>query len=86
MPTTGIVPQLFNVNSTNLDLKKSCCWALKSCSYPDMSSFQVTQRLGIKFLSMKMAVFWVFAPCSLVEVCRRFRGGMIGNKQLNTAT
>jgi hypothetical protein len=25
MPTTGIVPQLFNVNSTNLDLKKSCC-------------------------------------------------------------
>jgi hypothetical protein len=21
-----------------------------------------------------MAVFWVLAPCSLVEVCRRFRG------------
>jgi hypothetical protein len=24
--------------------------------------------------SMKMAVFWVIAPCSLVEVYRRFRG------------
>jgi hypothetical protein len=24
--------------------------------------------------SMKMAVFWVVAPCSLVEVYRRFRG------------
>jgi hypothetical protein len=23
---------------------------------------------------MKMAVFWVVVPCSLVEVCRRFRG------------
>jgi hypothetical protein len=23
---------------------------------------------------MKMAVFWVVAPCSLVEVYRRFRG------------
>jgi hypothetical protein len=25
-------------------------------------------------VSMKMAVFWVVAPCSLVEVCQRFRG------------
>jgi hypothetical protein len=25
-------------------------------------------------VSMKMAVFWVVAPCSLVEVYRRFRG------------
>jgi hypothetical protein len=24
--------------------------------------------------SMKMTVFWVVAPCSLVEVYRRFRG------------
>jgi hypothetical protein len=24
--------------------------------------------------SMKMAVFWVVAPCSLVEIYRRFRG------------
>jgi hypothetical protein len=24
-------------------------------------------------LGMKMAVFWVVAPCSLVEVCQRFR-------------
>jgi hypothetical protein len=25
-------------------------------------------------VSMKMAVFWVVAPCSLVEVYQRFRG------------
>jgi hypothetical protein len=25
-------------------------------------------------LSMKMAVFWVVAPCSLVELYQRFRG------------
>jgi hypothetical protein len=25
-------------------------------------------------VNVKMAVFWVVAPCSLVEVCRRFRG------------
>jgi hypothetical protein len=24
--------------------------------------------------SVKIAVFWIVAPCSLVEVCRRFRG------------
>jgi hypothetical protein len=24
--------------------------------------------------SMKMAIFWAVAPCSLVEVYRRFRG------------
>jgi hypothetical protein len=32
---------------------------------------------GIEVLmvvSMKMAVFWVVAPCSLVEVYKRFRG------------
>jgi hypothetical protein len=28
----------------------------------------------IAAVSMKMAVFWVVAPCSLVEVYRRFRG------------
>jgi hypothetical protein len=27
-----------------------------------------------KIRLMKMAVFWVVAPCSLVEVYRRFRG------------
>jgi hypothetical protein len=26
---------------------------------------------------MKMAVFWIVAPCSLVEVYRRFGGGLI---------
>jgi hypothetical protein len=25
-------------------------------------------------VSMKIAIFWVVAPCSLVEVYRRFRG------------
>jgi hypothetical protein len=24
--------------------------------------------------NMKMAVFWVVVPCSVVQVCRRFRG------------
>jgi hypothetical protein len=32
--------------------------------------FKATQQDG----SMKMAVFWVVAPCSLVEVYQRFRG------------
>jgi hypothetical protein len=34
-------------------------------------------RVGFKVLTaadMKMAVFWVVAPCSLVDVYRRFRG------------
>jgi hypothetical protein len=34
-------------------------------------------RLGFEVLtvvSMKMAVFWVVAPCSLIEVYQRFRG------------
>jgi hypothetical protein len=33
--------------------------------------------VGFEFLmaaSMKMVVFWVVAPCSQVEVYRRFRG------------
>jgi hypothetical protein len=41
---------------------------------------QITNRnkkVGFEILtaaSTKMAVFWVVAPCSLVEVYRRFRG------------
>jgi hypothetical protein len=27
-----------------------------------------------RFITMKISVFWVVAPCSLVEVCQRFRG------------
>jgi hypothetical protein len=30
---------------------------------------------------LKMAVFWVVAPCSLVDVCRRFRGAFRLNHQ-----
>jgi hypothetical protein len=30
---------------------------------------------------MKMAVFWVVAPCSLVEVYRRFRGACCRHHQ-----
>jgi hypothetical protein len=44
-----------------------CRFLRKNCSL----------SLGFEVLtaaSMKMAVFWVVAPCSLVEVCRRFRG------------
>jgi hypothetical protein len=31
--------------------------------------------------SMKMAVFWVAVPCSLVEVCRRFRSACCLHQQ-----
>jgi hypothetical protein len=33
--------------------------------------------------SMKMAVFWVVAPCSLVEVYRRFRGACYLHHQVD---
>jgi hypothetical protein len=38
---------------------------------------QLVYKVGFEVLtaaSMKMAVFWVVAPCSLVEVYQRFRG------------
>jgi hypothetical protein len=31
---------------------------------------------GTQHTCLKMAVFWVFAPCSLVQVYRRFRGAI----------
>jgi hypothetical protein len=40
-------------------------------------SWAVIELVGFKVLtaaSMKMVVFWVAAPCNLVEVYRRFRG------------
>jgi hypothetical protein len=36
---------------------------------PNVVGFQV-----ITAACMKMAVFWVVAPCSVIEACRRFRG------------
>jgi hypothetical protein len=36
-----------------------------------------TAQVGFEVLTtvrMKMAVFWVVAPCSLVEVCQHFKG------------
>jgi hypothetical protein len=47
-------------------LKRSCTSAQIHCS---LVRFQV-----LTSPSMKMAVFWVVAPCSLVEIDRRFRG------------
>jgi hypothetical protein len=38
-------------------------------SYPVRFGFEV-----LTVASMKMAVFWIVAPCNLVEVYRRFRG------------
>jgi hypothetical protein len=38
---------------------------------------------GSHVTSMKMAVFWVVAPCSLVEVYRRFRGASCLHHQGN---
>jgi hypothetical protein len=38
---------------------------------------KIVEKLGCEVLtavSTKMAVFWVVAPCSLVEVYQRFRG------------
>jgi hypothetical protein len=31
----------------------------------------------IEYLNLKMVVFWVVAPCSLIEVYRRFRGSAV---------
>jgi hypothetical protein len=31
-------------------------------------------KYGVDWIHLKMAVFWVVAPCSLVEVYQRFRG------------
>jgi hypothetical protein len=41
--------------------------------------FQKRSKTDVGFevltaMSTKMAVFWVVAPCSLVEIYRRFRG------------
>jgi hypothetical protein len=36
--------------------------------------------------SIKMAVFWVVAPCSLVEVYRRFRGASCLHHQCHSTT
>jgi hypothetical protein len=40
-------------------------------------------RVGFEVLtavSMKMAVFWVVAPCRLVEVYQRFKGPCSGHR------
>jgi hypothetical protein len=44
--------------------------------YPDRVGFEV-----LTAVSMKIAVFWVVAPCSLVEVYQRFRGPCCLHKQ-----
>jgi hypothetical protein len=36
--------------------------------------------------SVKMAVFWVIATCSLVEVCRHFKGVCCIHHQVDEAT
>jgi hypothetical protein len=53
----------FRVNSENWKLKWSFHLLL------DLRRAALMMEAGIK-----MAVFWVAAPCSLVEVCQRFRG------------
>jgi hypothetical protein len=42
-----------------------------------MDSINILLHVGFEVLtavSTKMAVFWIVAPCSLVEVYQRFRG------------
>jgi hypothetical protein len=41
---------------------------------PKFIAVNRNRRIHNHFLSPKMAVFWVVAPCSLVEVYQRFRG------------
>jgi hypothetical protein len=50
----------------------SLCLSLELSFCPYLSAYLRFQVLTAA--SMKMAVFWVVAPCSLVEVYRRFRG------------
>jgi hypothetical protein len=38
------------------------------------NTFRYVRFQVLTAASMKMAVFWFVAPCSLVEVYRRFRG------------
>jgi hypothetical protein len=39
-----------------------------------MGGYNRVRFQAVTVASMKMAVFWVVAPCNLVEVHRRFRG------------
>jgi hypothetical protein len=47
------------------------------------NSFDFVRFEFLTVTSMKMAVFWVVAPCSLVEVYRRFRGACCLHHQDN---
>jgi hypothetical protein len=44
--------------------------------YPQLLNLFIIQRLLVaqEFNFIDMAVFWVVAPCSLIQVYRRFRG------------
>jgi hypothetical protein len=52
---------------------------LETCprNFSTVSDFTISPVVGLEVLtaaSMQMAVFWIVAPCSLVEVYQRFRG------------
>jgi hypothetical protein len=60
-------------NSRANDLVESkCCTNLVYRSCQNFAIFP--PPFATELLSIKKAVFWVVAPCSLVEVYRRFRG------------
>jgi hypothetical protein len=67
--------ELFSVSSNGIYvwqvvLSLRCTENYKLCNRPiKKSDFEV-----LTAASMKIAVFWVVAPCSLVEVYQRFRG------------
>jgi hypothetical protein len=62
-----------NIKAANKPLKKrNVVWLL--CVRPSVTNQNFVRFQVPSTASMKMTVFWVIAPCSLVEVYRRFRG------------
>jgi hypothetical protein len=78
--------------SSNLSWEESCYVILNHDALPgtvilqsDARQTNICKVVGFEVLtavSTKMAVFWVVAPCSLVEVYQRFRGPCCLHHQL----
>jgi hypothetical protein len=80
--STPLIPEI----AINIILSQTHSSSIFTNWLPRFSIFTIYKRFFNKILynivrfqvlttaSMKMPVFWVFAPCSLVEVYRRFRG------------
>jgi hypothetical protein len=65
-----------HVSLTMVSAYCSCSFYLVWCNFKALHSQICISQVGFEVLtavSMKIAVFWVVAPCSLVEVYQRFR-------------